>query len=321
MKKITLIAACLAAALSANAQDYYKFSKSTGVYSDLTAATSMNNGQVWNMPEYGPFKSSFPVTIYGDDYTDFGFIDYNFIFADDTVADEPYVTFFPISVLPTDRNFSGTGTSQSSISYKTEGTQGSRILKMEIKNGGLEKEMETSTTSTLYFNYQIWFYEADKSIEYHVGANNITSKTQLNDTGVSASGFFLESDSDYRLSYVDGTVANPLYVETQDPDDEPADLGSIIPANTVYRFELNTLALKDQEKITFTAYPNPVHDKLNLNFAENVTKPYSVYDMLGREVLKGTLIDVQQAAIETGSLQNGNYILRIGGTTKKFVKK
>jgi len=321
MKKITLLAGLLLATVTVSAQNYYNFTKSTATYANLTNATSMNIGQVWQEPEYGPFVSSFPVKIFNVNYVDFGFAEYQFIFADDTVADEPFVLFFPISVLPVDRNFSGTGTSQSTISYKTEGTSGSRILKLELKNAGLQKELETSTSSTLFCNYQIWFYEIDKSIEFHIGPNNITNKNQLNDTGVSASGFNYESDTDYRVSYVDGTVANPTYVETTNVNDEPTDLNAIIPANTVYRFAVNPLAVKDQEKIEFSMFPNPANDVLNLTFPEAVNKPYSVYDLMGREVLKGALNNTTEAQLNVSTLQKGSYILRIAGSTQKFIKK
>jgi len=321
MKKITLLAGLLLATVTVSAQNYYNFTKSTATYANLTNATSMNIGQVWQEPEYGPFVSSFPVKIFNVNYVDFGFAEYQFIFADDTVADEPFVLFFPISVLPVDRNFSGTGTSQSTISYKTEGTSGSRILKLELKNAGLQKELETSTSSTLFCNYQIWFYEIDKSIEFQIGPNNITNKNQLNDTGVSASGFNYESDTDYRVSYVDGTVANPTYVETTNVNDEPTDLNAIIPANTVYRFAVNPLAVKDQEKIEFSMFPNPANDVLNLTFPEAVNKPYSVYDLMGREVLKGALNNTTEAQLNVSTLQKGSYILRIAGSTQKFIKK
>lgn len=320
MKKITFLIIVLVATLQVSAQNYYTFTKSTATYSNLTNATSMNNGQVWQQPDYGPFVSTFPVKIFGINYFDFGFAEYQFIFADDNVASEPFVMFFPISVLPVDRNFSGTGASQSTISYKTEGTTGSRILKLELKNAGLETEFQTNSVSTLYCNYQIWFYESDKSIEFRIGPNNITNKSQLNDTGISASGFNFESNNDYRLAYINGTIANPNYVETTNMNVIPADLNGIIPANTVYRFAVNPLAIKDQEKVEFSMFPNPANNVLNLTFPEAVSKPYSVYDLLGREVLKGSLNHITQTQINIGSLQNGSYILRIGGSTQKFIK-
>lgn len=321
MKKITSLAIAILCSLPVLAQDFYKFSTRTSTYADLTLSTSMNNGQVWQDPEYGPFVSTFPVKIFGINYVDFGFSGYQFIFADDTIPDEPFVMFFPISVLPVDRNFTGSGISQSTISYKTEGTVGSRILKLELKNAGLEKEMATSNVSNLYCNYQIWFYESDKSIEFHIGPNNITNKNQLNDVGISASGFNYESDSDYRLSYIDGTVANPTYVETTNLNDEPADLNAIIPANTVYRFEVNPLAIQDQEKVDFAMYPNPAIDVLNLTFPDAVNKQYSIYDLMGREVLKGSINNTNQTQINVNTLKTGTYMLRIAGSTQKFVKK
>lgn len=320
MKKITLVLGLLLATITTNAQNFYTFTKSTATYTDLVGAISMNNGQVWQDPEYGPYTSAFPVTIYNHNYTDFGFAYSNFIFADDTDTNEPYVWFFPMSALVVDRNFSGVGASQSTISYKTEGNSGNRILKLEVKNAGLEREMETSATSTLYCNYQIWFYEADKSIEFRIGPNNIPNKSMLNDVNVSASGFNFESDVDYRLSHVTGTVANPSYQETTNVSIEPADLNAVIPANTMYRFALNPLSVKDQEKVSFSMFPNPATDVLSVTFETEVDKPYSVYDVLGREVLKGSIGNNTETQINVSSLQQGTYILRIAGSTQKFVK-
>lgn len=145
-------------------------------------------------------------------------------------------------------------------SYKTEGAAGSRILKLEFKNACLQKELETSTSSTLFCNYQIWFYENDKSIEFHIAAN------------------------------------------------------------TVDRFAVNPLAVKDQEKIEFSMFPNPTADVLNLTFTETVNKLYSVYDLMGLEVLKGSLNNATDIQINVGTLQRGSYILRISGSTKKFIR-
>ena len=91
--------------------------------------------------------------------------------------------------------------------------------------------------------------------------------------------------------------------------------------NTVYRFALNPLAVNDQEKIEFSMFPNPATDVLNLTFPEAVNKPYSVYDLMGREVLKGSLNNTTEAQLNVSTLQKGSYVLRIAGTTQKFVKK
>ncbi len=319
MKKITLLAGLLLTAVAVNAQDYYTFTKSTSTYADLTGATSMNNGQVWDWDDFGPVASPFPISVFGNTYNDFGFDD-DYFYLGDVWNNFDAVFLYPVTTFIMDRNFSFSGASQSPISYKVEGTVGSRILKLEIKNAGLEMEEMISTTSTLYLNYQIWFYEVDNSIEYHYGDHNITDLSMLNDEAYSTVILAYMTDTNFQGGYIDGTIANPTYTESNDPDDEPVGLDAVPAPNTVYRFEVNPLSIKDQEKIEFAMFPNPANDILNLTFPETVNKPYSVYDLMGREVLKGSVNNTTQTQINVSTLQKGSYILRIAGSTQKFIK-
>src|SRR5690606_21816877 len=186
----------------------------------------------------------------------------------------------PVVTYLIDRNFSQNGSALSPISYKVEGTTGNRILKLEIKNAGLESEIDpqnpTSSTSTLYLNYQIWLYEADDAIEYHFGPNNITLATQLNNQGENYSQFSAiiqgEDDFEFLNSVVNGTIANPTYSEDYDLETLPSSFDGIIPEGTVFRFSVNPLSTKDKEKVEFSMYPNPTSNILNLTFAENLEK-------------------------------------------------
>ncbi len=81
----------------------------------------------------------------------------------------------------------------------------------------------------------------------------------------------------------------------------------------------------DQFLITdLILYPNPTTHSLNLN-AENYIlnkSDYSIFDMNGRQVLKGKLIN---NTIDVSKIQSGNYILRLSSNGKvkaqKFIKK
>src|SRR5690606_28047108 len=89
MKKNTLLAVFIVTSMtvSAQTQDFYLFSQSTGIYADLTNPTSMNNGQVWDFDDFGPVTSPFSLSVFGETYNDFSFWDDQFflgdIFADD----------------------------------------------------------------------------------------------------------------------------------------------------------------------------------------------------------------------------------------------
>ena len=319
MKKITLLAGLLLTTVTVSAQNYYNFTKSTATYADLTGATSLTNNAVWDFDFFGPITSPFNIDVFGQTYNTLNFEDDYFYLESSTNANF-YSEIFPVYAYIMDRNVSGTGNGVSPISYKVEGASGNRILKLEVKNAGLEMEFDSSGTTNLFLNYQIWFYEADKSIEYRYGSNNVTSVASLNDEGVSYILLSHEDSNNIKGGFVNGTIASPTYTEVTNPTSNPTNLNGLPAANTVYRFALNPLAVKDQEKIEFTMFPNPTNDVLNLTFPEAVNKPYSVYDLMGREVLKGSLNNTTQAQINVGTLQKGSYILRIAGSTQKFVK-
>lgn len=319
MKKITLLAGLLLTTLTVSAQNYYNFTKSTATYADLTGATSLTNNAVWDFDFFGPITSPFNIDVFGQTYNTLNFEDDYFYLESSTNANF-YSEIFPVYAYIMDRNVSGTGNGVSPISYKVEGASGNRILKLEVKNAGLEMEFDSSGTTNLFLNYQIWFYEADKSIEYRYGSNNVTSVASLNDEGVSYILLSHEDSNNIKGGFVNGTITSPTYTEVTNPTSNPTNLNGLPTANTVYRFALNPLAVKDQEKIEFSMFPNPTNDVLNLTFPETVNKPYSVYDLMGREVLKGSLNNTTQAQINVGTLQKGSYILRIAGSTQKFVK-
>lgn len=319
--QINLVLAAFFCCLTVSAQqNFYNFTKSTATYADLTGATSMNNGQVWDWDDFGPVASPFPISVFGNTYNDFGFDD-DYFYLGDVWNNFDAVFLYPVTTFIMDRNFSFSGASQSPISYKVEGTVGSRILKLEIKNAGLEMEEMISTTSTLYLNYQIWFYEVDNSIEYHYGDHNITNLSMLNDEAYSTVILAYMTDTNFQGGYIDGTIANPTYTESDDPDDEPVGLDAVPAPNTVYRFAVNPLSVKDQENVEFALFPNPATDILNVSFQENINKEYTVYDMAGRYVLSGTVNNEDKTQINISTLRSGMYILKIGATVNKFVKK
>jgi len=132
---------------------------------------------------------------------------------------------------------------------------------------------------------------------------------------------FTEDDLIYNRGAVSGTLESPVYTEFEDDNEDLVSMNGIATPNTVYRFEIGILSNKDNEKVEFAMYPNPTSDVLNLTFSENLDKNYSVYDLLGREVLNGKFENSSEAQISVENLQIGTYILRIGGTNKKFIKK
>lgn len=327
MKKITLALSLLTFAFTSNAQEntnYYNFSTFSEPYVDLVSPISMNNGTQWDWDEFGPFNASFPITLFGLEYDQFMFYDDYFSVANSTNTDELYTLLDPVGAYIMDRGYNG-GASLSPISYKIEGATGSRILKMEAKNVGFENEDWNDDTLNLFLNFQVWYYEADQSIEFRYGPTNITTADITNylDTWLPAFGH--TNDIDFlNIGYLEGASTTPIYneVDIDEADElEPVGLNSPVAANTVYRFAVNTLANNDQDKVEFTMFPNPATNVINLTFEENIDNSYSIYDMTGRQVIKGKFNNEQYSQINISELSNGSYVIRIGSTSKKFTKK
>lgn len=326
MKKITFLLSALSVSLTSFAQQndhYYNFTQLTSTYVDLVAPTSINNGQVWQFDDFGPFEIPFSVEVFGVEFNQFYFND-DFFYLRNQDTDEIISIVDPVTTYISDRGVID-GISVSPLSYKIEGTDGDRILKIEAKNIGLEDEEFYDDTTNLFLNYQIWLYESDKSIEFRYGPNNITSADKLEYMeDLWLPGLFLQNQVSGNVGYLEGDNNSATYNEAvidENTEIEPVGLNAPVAANTVYRFSLSPLSVKDMEKVSFAMFPNPVQNILHLTFNEPVNKSYFIYDIIGRQVLKGAVKNTQSTDIDVSNLSEGSYILKMGNSIQKFIKK
>lgn len=319
MKKITFLVVAILCSLPLLAQNFYEFSTRTAAYADLTNPTSLSNGKRWKTGNFGPITSPFTLSIFGQNFNTFSFEDDDFVLTRSIGPENEYVYLVPISAFIQDRNISGAGNGLSHISYKVEGTTGNRILKLEVKNAGLEREIEDFNISNLYLNFQIWLYEVDDSVEFHFGNHNITDINAVNYYSVFRSFIKYASTKSDIAAVVSGDVSNPSYGEFTDAS-QIVNFNAMPTPNTVYRFEVNPLAIKDQTKVLFNVYPNPTTDILNITVEENNNYEYVVYDAVGRFISSGKLLS-ESNTIDVSYLNSGIYYFKIGATVKKFIKK
>lgn len=320
MKKTILTLMLLSAGLSYG-QDFYNFTRSQAVYADLATPTSLTNGQVWDFDEFGPINIPFDFSIKGQAVDRFYFDDDNFLFLTpngDPDAETGLFYSYLSGAYIQDRTVS-TGSSTSSINYKTEGEVGNRILKLEVKNAGLEMAIYNGyDEDQFYVSFQIWLYESDNAIEYRYGDHNITDLELL--FGDVQVGF----DSDETLSILDGDNTQPTYLEytiDNPPGDEFAPNLDAFPATgTVYRFApASTTGTKTFSKDAFVLYPNPAQAKLHIA-KTNSEANYEVYTILGTKVLSGT-VTAANDVINVENLNKGMYLIKIGNAVQKFIKK
>lgn len=324
MKKITLLLALLLTAIGFSQQNHYSFSKTTATYADLEGATSINNGQPWNeQVEFESHPLVFDAKVFSLPHQELFFYDGQIILFDSNLEKISY--FMPINGYFTDRNFSGTGTSLSPVSYKVEGEVGSRILKIEMKNAGVLDEIENYLTSSLFLNFQVWIYEADETIEYRFGNHNITSAAALGEE-VFVSGFVTEvfegASNTTKLGYVTGNINAPVYNEAETEVSLTSGLSAMPTPNTVFRFTKEAVAsVSHPEKVKFSVYPNPTSDVLVLTTENTEVKEYTLLDIKGRKVASGTIENPAETKIDIKDMANGLYLLKVGNTIQKIVKK
>lgn len=81
------------------------------------------------------------------------------------------------------------------------------------------------------------------------------------------------------------------------------------------------LSVSSSNKETIKIYPVPAKDLLSIQFTNSFseTKPFSIYNQLGREVLKGVL-NTQSTSINLESLGSGIYFLKTENEMFKFIK-
>jgi len=117
-------------------------------------------------------------------------------------------------------------------------------------------------------------------------------------------------------NYVANSAARELSVAQGIPDfyDTTTDH---IPVSTWFQFP--TLSSPSYTANTFTVYPNPVKDVLNITgngMAAGTTT--EIYDLAGRRIFHEKL---SGATLNVSALPAGIYMLKIGGSSAKFVKE
>ena len=150
----------------------YTLSTFTQPYSDLTGATSVNNGEIWDDPDY-LIPVSFPFVLLGSDVSLLEFYGAGATLRSTT--EDPFVDayVFPFEVDLIDRGELEGDESLSPISYKVEGSAGNHILKVEWKNAGSYNELDENGTLDMFVNFQLWLFEGSNKIEFHIGPSLI----------------------------------------------------------------------------------------------------------------------------------------------------
>lgn len=290
--------------ISHNKANDYTFSRTTGTYANLTGATSLNNNQIWDDPEY-TVPIGFNFTLFDTTINTFNFgMGLGAMIS--TELDEYYQGDYAILVFETDLIDRGdiSGTSQSPISYKVEGASGNRIFKLEWKNAGFYDEGDELGTLDDYVDVQLWLYEGTNDIEIHFGPIQV-SDPDINYFGETGAMVGVGTVKDTNLYLLSGNPANPILENTI------AYLNGTPSNGTIYRFSNTTSGIKSKHLslANSKAYPNPFQDYTILSIdAPNIQNAeLNITDIFGRTVKTISNIQTNQIKIERESLSNGVY--------------
>ncbi len=149
--------------LSSYGQQSYYHAYSTGTYTNLSGSTSLNNGQIWEDPEYHiaiGFNFDFFGTVFDSIYVS------DYVWFDENIK-------YSILAYYADFIDRSTTSSVSPISYLLTGSPGTQILKIEWNNAGFREEFISDSTFTDYINVQLWLYESTNNIEVRIGPNSV----------------------------------------------------------------------------------------------------------------------------------------------------
>ncbi len=219
----------------------YFFSQSSGVYSNLTGAISLNNGNTWDDPEY-EIPLGFNFNFYGNTLDSLIITGYGYGAELGLTSNQITPVIVPLGVDLIDRG-SENGLSLSPISYKTTGVVGNRITKIEWKNAGFYNgDKDDDDVYEDYVNLQLWIYENGNKIEFHYGPTVINDFNASYDGengpwGVGISSLFDFDGYDYKgkSQILSGNPLSPT-LEFLDDGDGLAYMSGIIPNGTIYRF-------------------------------------------------------------------------------------
>lgn len=317
--KITLLTLLLVSLL-VNAQPFYKLSKLSGTYTNLTGLTSTHNNQPWQKHSISfTYTLPFNININGANYKFVEFDGANmFLHSISGSEVEIYATGISIA----DRTASNTSVSVSPVGYKVEGTVGNRIFKMQFKNVGSAVEKYFYSVNTSYTNIQLWLYETSNIIEYHIGSNNI-NQYHYPEEPVTIFGFGGEPSTGSFVCVLYQNAQNPLLGEyTHEGQVTPTNYGlSDYPlTGTVYRFTPFGSASTPENFINnVKVYPNPATDYLAVEGLTNSAN-YGIFSLNGSLVASG-IVAANNSKINVQTLPVGTYMLKIHSAVVKFVKK
>lgn len=289
-KTLILLIVAVVAIHKVNAQTQYKFSTASAPYTTLSGGISFHS----ILPDT-TIKAGFPIEING-------------------IANDTLYLRLPFARMNTQQpnaptvSFQAFGAEQinGTHEYLISGSIGNQILKLQFSNIKFSHDY----TGQDFINYQIWYYESDKTIEIHFGPGSVTNSQSYFVVG---QGVKNGAAIGFNNLWLAGTPSNPTTTTLSG-----STLNGTPPSGTIYRFVVSPTNLPDNvsnTKCQSLIHPNPASDMLY--FTEEVfNSGYVISDITGKIWLKGR---AKAAPLNISGLAKGSYIIKLVNEKKNTV--
>lgn len=289
----------------------YSFEQFSSQYSDLTSPISINNGEIWDDPEY-VVPLDFEFKLFNSTISALTFIDG---FGADLFSVDSTKAIWTITADITDRAYLeddegenlGELGSSSPISYINEGEPGERIFKLQWKNAGFYEDEDKD----YFINFQLWLFETTDMIEIHFGPSEVPNSFFIEEENLV--GFFKKNNNNpppfgYILNeYTGGYQFATSYL---DFNFSPAYFNSIPKEGTVFRFYPEYAVGIEKLELGFKTYPNPVKDLLYIDNYDNVLLHCEIINLQGEIIQQFASIE-RTVIIDCSEFSSGTYFLKI----------
>ncbi len=315
----------------------YNFTKLNAPYTNLSGATSLSAGVVWDdtvvVAPIG-FNFKFINNTNSSDsifFSTWGFLAFRNDYLHATAPIWMGRSMIPFAGDLQEKSYDIGGPALSDISYQTTGTAGSRIFKLECKNIGFWGD--TALVDSL--NFQVWLYENTNVIEFHYGPSHLDSNAWYWQDGGCRVGIYNDVTVDTisfnytvnNCSYVTGDsstaslnnvttpfdffLPNPNYVLTGGPNN-----------GKVFRFTpSNNVGIENPNELFKYVRVNSFLESSQIVVEQDgEVNSYNLMNVNGQSV-KQNKLDKYTTSISTLGMSTGVYFLKVfnnEGISKTF---
>lgn len=283
----------LTSSVISNAQ-FYSLSYGQSTYSPITGGTSVNNGLTWDEPEFVvPIGFDFHCMQHTND--ELYFLDGSGSILTLDSADSEYILIAPLFNDIIDRGFDlatgleGDPGSLSPITYKLEGSAGSRIFKLQWENVGFRAEYEVDSVASTSWNFQLWLYEGTDVVEFRFGPSDITSPSECF-YGIPGpiTGIFRADTVDFREMYMLENIPTAPTLKIGNTLTDITALTDTIPDGMFYRFTPVPDAVGEAvREHNVRLFPNPTQAVVKIaNIDASDIESIEVWNLAGQKCLQ-----------------------------------